>query len=375
MGEEPAPDLSGVTDFAALFGRAPAVFSDAPGRVNLIGEHTDYNGGLVLPTAIPQRTRVAIAPRGDGTVRAWSANLPGQAPEEYALGREAAGRGWLDYVQGVTFVLRRAGLPLQGFDVRLESDVPLGAGLSSSAALEIALLRGLRTALSLPLDDREMALLGQAAENDFVGARVGIMDQMASSLADESVALLLDARSLETERIPIPPAVEVGVIASGIRHDNARGGYGARRAECEEAARRLQVPLLRDVQERGPTSWESLPPPLDRRVRHVVTENDRVRRAVDALRSSALEELGELLSASHRSLRDDFDVSLPELDLLVEIAGREPAIRGARLTGGGFGGSVVLVGERGETRTAARRITRGYREKTGRAAEVLLPLA
>jgi galactokinase len=364
----------GVPGFAELYGREPEIAAEAPGRVNLIGEHTDYNGGFVLPTPIPQRTGVAISLRADRVVRVWSENVPGDRPAEYLLGEEAAGRGWIDYVQGVTAVLREEGLRLRGFDARIASEVPLGGGLASSAALEIALLRALREAFELPLDARAMALLGRRAENDFVGARVGIMDQMVCSLGSEGSALFLDTRSLETRNVPIPEAAEIGVIDSGVRHSHAGGEYGARRRECEEAARRLGVALLREVQEASPPPWERLPEPLNRRLRHVVTENARVLHAAEALRTGDVAALGGLFLESHRSLREDFEVSIAELDALVELARREPGIYGARMTGGGFGGSVVLMGARGETREAARRIARAYGERTGRAARVLLPL-
>jgi galactokinase len=360
--------------FAELYGRGPKTAAQAPGRVNLIGEHTDYNGGFVLPTPIPQRTGVELSPREDRLVRVWSENvLPGR-PEEYRLGEEAAGRGWVDYVQGITAVLRLEGQPLGGFDARIASEVPLGAGLASSASLEIALLRALRDAFGLPLDDREMAVMGRKAENDFVGARVGIMDQMVCSLGSDGSALFLDTRSLATREIPIPADAEIGVIDSGVRHGHAGGEYGTRRKECEEATRLLGAELLRDVPETSPPPWERLPEPLNRRVRHVVTENARVLEATEALESEDLPALGRLFLESHRSLRDDFEVSIPDLDALVERAGREPGIYGARMTGGGFGGSVVLLGVRGETGSAARRIARSHGERTGRAARVLLPL-
>src|SRR6266446_3808053 len=200
------PGRRGVS-FAALFGRSPSVTADAPGRVNLIGEHTDYNQGFVLPTPIPQRTVAEVAPRADEQVRAASASLAG-AVAEYALGAETPGRGWLDYVQGLTWALRADGALILGFDLRVVSSVPIGAGLASSAALEVAVLRALRAAFRLPLDDVELALLGQRAENEFVGARVGVMDQMAASLGVEGRALLIDTRSLEHRCVPLPAAAE-----------------------------------------------------------------------------------------------------------------------------------------------------------------------
>src|SRR5439155_1699661 len=232
--------------FAALFGRSPPVTADAPGRVNLIGEHTDYNQGFVLPMPIPQRTVAELAPRADEQVRAASASLTGEV-EQYALGAETPGRGWLDYVQGLTWALRSDGALILGFDLRVASSVPIGAGLASSGALEVAVLRALRAAFRLPLDDVELALLGQRAENEFVGARVGVMDQMAASLGAEGTALLVDTRSLAHRRVPLPAGAELVVIDSGVAHSNRAGGYNARRAECERACVLLGVAALREL--------------------------------------------------------------------------------------------------------------------------------
>ena len=223
-------------DFTTLFARPPAVAADAPGRVNLIGEHTDYNGGFVLPTAIPQRTRVELAPRDDEAVRVASTAKDGGDVLTFTLGAERPGRGWLDYVQGVTRLLRTGGHALRGFDARIDSAVPLGSGLSSSASLSVSLLRALRSAFGLALDDVAIARLGQRAENEFVGAQVGIMDPMAASLADEGTALFLDARSLAFERVPLPNGAELVVLNSGVAHDHAAGDYNTRRAECDAPA-------------------------------------------------------------------------------------------------------------------------------------------
>ncbi|HEY6146388.1 MAG TPA: galactokinase [Thermoanaerobaculia bacterium] len=338
------PHASG---FREVFGRPAEGAGEAHGRVNLIGEHTDYNGGFVLPTAIPQKTRAEVARRADATVRAASASEDGGRPSEYALGREARRRGWIDYVQGVTAELARLGLAVSGFDLWIRSTVPTGAGLSSSAALEVSVLRALRDLFGLALDDVSLALAGQRAENDLVGAPVGVMDQMASSLAAEGVALFLDTRSLEYERIPIPPQAEIAVIDSGVRHDHASGDYRKRREECEEAARLLGVRQLRDVSAGRLADVEKLPEPLNRRARHVVTENARVLEAADALRRRDLELLGRLFDASHDSLRDDFEVSVPAVDAIVAAARAHTDVFGARLTGGGFGGSVVILGREG----------------------------
>jgi galactokinase len=368
---EPTPDQA-APSFAELFGRPPLLTADAPGRVNLIGEHTDYNGGFVLPLAIPQRTRAALATRDDRRVRAWTANLPREI-EEYTLGEEQAGRGWLDYIQGVTQALLGAGHKVGGFDLRIESDVPLGGGLSSSAALEVSVLRALREAFGLRLDDVELALLGQKAENDLVGAPVGVMDQMASSLADEHRALFLDTRHMRYERVPLPAGLDIAVIDSGISHHHAASEYRTRRQECERAAEILGFPQLRDLDNQDLWRLAQLPEPLDRRARHVITENARVRAAVSAMQEGDLERLGKLVNASHDSLRDDFEVSLPEIDLLVDLARREDAVYGARLTGGGFGGSIVLLAEAGQGRAVADRVAEEYRKTTSEKGAVLVP--
>lgn len=351
---------------------ASAVRADAPGRVNLIGEHTDYSHGFVLPAAIPQRTRVLLAPRADIVVRVASHEI-GEAAA-YALGEERRSGRWLDYVQGVTWALREAGHAIWGFDAAIASDVPMGSGLASSAALEVALLRALRAAFGLDLDDVRLALLAQRAESAFVGARVGVMDQMAASLADDRTALFLDTRSLAWERVPLPRGAELVVIDSGVRHDHAAGGYNVRRSECERAATLLGVASLRDA---GPddVARAALPDPLSRRARHVVTENARVLEALAAMRAGDLARLGALFDASHESLRDDFEVSVPETDLLVDLARREPEVFGARLTGGGFGGSVVILARTGAGREVAVRVSRGYASHTGTAATTLVPAA
>ncbi len=335
--------------FARLFGRPASVTADAPGRVNLIGEHTDYNDGFVLPAAIPQRTRVEVASRDDRMVRVWSTQFAEDEPLTFAIGGETPGRGWIDYVQGVV-----VGLPqeaVRGFDARIASDVPAGSGLSSSAALEIALGRALRALFDLPLTDLDLARIGQRAETRFVGAPIGIMDQMACSFADSSTALFLDTRSLEYRRVPLPAGSALIVIDSGVTHDHAAGDYRVRREECAEAARWLGVAALRDVS--NPDALASLPPLLRRRARHVVTENARVRAAVEALDAGDCQRVGTLFAQSHASMRDDFEVSIPAIDRLVEIASATPGVFGARLTGGGFGGAIVALAEAASARAAA----------------------
>jgi galactokinase len=363
-----------VQSFEDIFGTAPAVAAEAPGRVNLIGEHTDYNGGFVLPTVIPQRTRVELVPRPDAAVRVWSANVDdAHRMAQFVLGRESQTRTWLDYVQGVTVALRQRGLHLRGVDMRIASTVPIGSGLSSSAALEVSVARALRSAFDLRLDDVELAMAGKWAENEFVGAPTGIMDQMVVSLGTPGAALFLDTRSLHFDRVPLPPSAELAVIDSGVRHRIVSGEYAARRRQCEEASRRLGVPELRDVPLARLADVEALEEPFCRRARHVVTEDERVLQAVAALRAHDLAQVGELFYASHASMRDDYEVSVPQVDALVEIASSEHDVYGARLTGGGFGGSIVILAKRGSGRAVAERVAERYRAECGETPTILLP--
>jgi galactokinase len=356
----------------------------ATGRVNLLGEHTDYNQGLVLPTAIPQRTEVVLQPREDRRVSAQSA-IESSAAREYELGQEQRGRGWLDYVQGVTRVLSGRGHALSGFALRVQSQIPTGSGLSSSAALLIALLRALREAFALPLSDLALAQLAQQVENEFVGAPVGILDPLACSLCEAGRALFIDTRTLFIESLALPASIELVVIHSGISHTLAAAAshgadYRTRRGECERAAEQLGVPSLRELDEADLCRVARLPAPLPARVRHVITENARVREAVEILRRGAASEedlhrLGALFAASHRSQREDYEVSLFEIDRLVEISAADLDIvpGAARLTGGGFGGSIVALARRGRARIAARRIADEYERATGQRATILVP--
>jgi galactokinase len=396
-----------VMTFEELFGRPPAVTARAPGRVNLIGEHTDYNDGFVLPAPIPQLTEVQIArsPDGGRTVRAWSANLPERGIASYRLGEERRQHDWIDYVAGITKALRDvSGLDVSGFDLRITSDVPLGSGLSSSASLEIALLRGLREAFGLALSDVDLARIGQRAENDLVGAPVGIMDQMAASLCRPGEVLFLDTADLTFEPVALPASLELVVIDSLVRHSHASSEYRTRREECEQACAALGIPSLRalDQHSAGPAAPAStsathsasasapaspsasasdalldrlaaLPEPLGRRARHVVTENRRVRQMVEALRKERLEECGRLLYEGHASMRDAYEITVPAIDLLVEIARAQPDVLGARMTGGGFGGSIVVLTRTGAGRDAADAIVRTYRQQSGNDAMVLVP--
>jgi len=358
--------------FESVFGRAPTVLGRAHGRVNLIGEHTDYSGGFVLPLAIPQSCAVALARTPGRGARAWSASYESDGIVEFELGSEARSQTWIDYIQGLTQAARAHGCALSGFEVLIDSDVPPGAGLSSSAALEVAVLRALRDAFGWRMGDVELATMAREAENDFVGAPVGIMDPMAASLASQDDALFLDTRSMEFEKVPVPAAAEVAVVDSGVPHRHAAGEYRARRAECDRAASLAGVKTLRDLFDAGGPVAQ-LPPPLDRRVRHVLSENRRVLEFVAAFREEDLAAAGELLRRSHQSLRDDFEVSIPELDLLVDLASARPGVFGARMTGGGFGGSIVILAVRGKAAEIAQSVAGDYNSQSGHAATVRVP--
>ena len=365
----------GTSNFETIFGAPAQVVGRAPGRVNLIGEHTDYNGGYVLPMATPQETIVELSVREGPEVRVHSANMGvGGEQRSFEIGEEARTGEWIDYVAGVTEALQKAAVRVTGFDARIDSNVPTASGLSSSAALSVALLRALRTALGLHLDDVQIALLGQRAETDFVGAPVGVMDPMAASLGSRGAALLIDTRTLQHEAVPFPEAAALVVVSSGISHDNAGPSYRTRREECERACRMLGVRELRDLSASDLGRAFDLPDPLPRRVKHVVTENARVLRSVAAMRAGDIESLGRLFSASHASMRDDYQVSLPEIDALVEIAEKAPSSLGARLTGGGFGGCVIALLRRGNEREVGERIAREYEARTGRTGTMIIPM-
>jgi len=344
--------------------------AEAHGRVNLIGEHTDYHHGYVLPTLVPQRVQVHMHRRGDRRVRAASSvALPVRGG--YELGSEARSGTWLDYLQGATALLTRGGASIAGFDLQIASTVPIGAGLSSSAALTIAILRGLRSLFDLPLDELELALTAHAVEFDFVGVPVGRMDPIACSLGREGEAMFLDTASLRVERVAIPDSIAIAVIDSGVTHKHAGGAYVERRRESFDAARALGVAYLCELGVDQLSRLNRLPPMLRKRARHVITEHARVIEAVGALRDADPARLGRLFTASHASLRDDYEVSTPEIDRLVAIAVDEPGVYGARLTGGGFGGAVVMVMEPGHSVDG---IAARYTREIGRPGKVLAML-
>lgn len=333
----------------------------APGRVNMLGEHTDYNDGFVLPATIPRYTHVELARSRDGFFHLYSENLSDAAAlVSYPDGGRAP-EGYARYVDGCVQVLRQQGATVPACSMLIQSDVPMGSGLSSSAALEVAVLRGLRELCRIELNDIALAQLAQQAEIEYAGVRCGIMDQMAASVGQADHLLFLDTRSLDSHLLPFPHATEIVVLDSGVARTLASSGYNARRAECERAAELLEVRALRDIDDTDVT--QKLPAPLDRRVRHVVTEN---RRVLAAAQGVGAREFGKLMNESHVSLRDDYEVSIPPLDTLVESLQACPGVFGARLTGAGFGGACVALCAAGtrfavQQRALSRYAAAGYR--------------
>jgi galactokinase len=358
--------------FRQSFGGAEPRLYRAPGRVNLIGEHTDYNDGFVLPAAIDLAAWVAAAPRQDRVVRVDAVDLGRRAERSLDEADPRPARDWSDYVFGVAFELERVGYRLRGADLVLTSDVPVGAGMSSSAALEVAVALALLDLAEIQLDPVEVAQLCQTAENRFVGTRCGIMDQFASCRGRAGHALLLDCRSLEVRDVPIPANVVLLVCDSRVTHALADGAYNERRAACESAVqalrrRRPDIRALRDVTlaelERA---RDEIPEVVWRRCRHVVTENARVVSAIDVLAAGDLTALGALLRASHESLRDDYEVSCAELDFLVDVASRCDGVFGSRLMGGGFGGSTINLVRPDALDAVAAALGAAYRERYGK---------
>ncbi|MES2317636.1 MAG: galactokinase [Pseudomonadota bacterium] len=335
---------AGPLSLANFFGGAPEAHESAPGRVNLLGEHTDYNDGFMLPVATPQRTEVALGASRDGHFSLYSATLDMSARFERAAG---APPGFASYVEGCVRMVEAEGITVPPLRVYVRSDLPVGAGLSSSAALEVAMLRALRSLLGLPFDDVALARMAQRAEIAYAKVHCGIMDQMAASLADDGHMLFIDARSLAHRLLPLPPESELVVIDSGVPRTLAGSRYNERRAECDAAAGLLGVPALRDVAD--PRTLAALPAPLQARARHVVHENLRV---LEAAAGVGAARFGQLMNASHASLRDDYAVSIPALDALCDILRDQDGVHGARLTGAGFGGACVALCRRGAGRSA-----------------------
>jgi galactokinase len=356
-----------IEEFAATFDRRPEIVSIAPGRVNLIGEHTDYNEGLVLPLAIDRYVLVAAAVRQDGVIRARSVDFDQRDEFPAAAVRRFRGsRGWRDYVRGVVWAFLNRFLPVTGADVLVTGDIPIGAGLSSSAALEVAVAGALNRISGAGLAGADLALLCQKAENVFVGVQCGIMDQMVSALGVAGHCLMIDCRDLTHRPVLLPAGFEIIVAESGVERNLADTPYNDRREECAQAARGLGVDSVRDVDETALAEARSdLPDHLFRRARHVVTENRRVRECVVALEDGDVTTAGGLMCGSHQSLRDDFEVSTPELDLLVELACVVDGVAGARLTGAGFGGCTVNLVREGDTAVLEEKVIQPYIARTG----------
>lgn len=353
-------------DFAALYGAEPEGVWSAPGRVNLIGEHTDYNDGFVMPFALPHVATAAVSRRGDGVLRLHSADVEGGVVE-LALDALApqSDDAWTAYPAGVVWALREAGHPVTGADVHLSSTVPTGAGLSSSAALEVVVALALNDLYELGLQRWQLARLCQRAENVYVGAPTGIMDQTASACCEEGHALFLDTRDLSQQQIPFDLAAEgmrLLVVDTQVKHAHSGGEYGKRRAGCEKGAALLGVDALRDI------PYGELDQALQRLgdeeevrrlVRHVVTEDQRVERVVALLRAGETRAIGPVLTEGHASLRDDFRISCPELDLVVDTALANGAL-GARMTGGGFGGSAIVLAEAADVDTVGKAVEEAF---------------
>lgn len=352
-----------INAFKDKYGEAPAHIVRAPGRVNLIGEHTDYNDGLVMPMAIDRAVWIALRPRSDKQVKLYSIDF--NTWGEFDLEDLAKAKGWLEYPKGVAWALQEEGYDLSGWEGVITGDVPRGSGLSSSAALELATARAFFEVSDFPWDAKKMARLGQKTENEYVGANTGIMDQLISAAGQEGYALLIDCRSLELESVSLPFDTVVVVMDTMTRHSHTDSGYNERREQCERAAAFFGVKALRDVSlELFSERAAELDDMVRRRARHVITENARTLEAADAMREGDALRLGRLMNASHDSLRDDFEVTNDALNIMVECAREQVSCYGARMTGGGFGGCAVALVEADGVETFVEKVGACYENKT-----------
>jgi galactokinase len=352
-------------EFRRRFGGEPSFLARAPGRVNLIGDHTDYNDGFVLPMAIDREVWIAVRARDDRQVAVHSIDFDEDA--KFALDDGGARRGgWAEYVRGVAWALEADGRPTSGWEGVAAGDVPVGAGLSSSAALELAAARTFAGVSGVVWQPVAMARIAQRAENEWVGVNCGIMDQLISAAGAEGHALLIDCRSLETRLVLVPESVAVVVLDTGTRRGLVDSAYNERRAQCEAAALLFGVRALRDVDLASFHARENELDPITRkRARHVVTENARTLQAAELLERGDVAGVGALMNESHRSLRDDFEVSRPELDTMVTLASREDACYGARMTGAGFGGCAVALVAHDQAEAFARTVAEAYTRTVG----------
>ena len=349
----------------------------APGRVNLIGEHTDYNDGFVMPAALNFSTFVSISQPSDGKLEIFSENFHESVSVDLTARPRPRG-DWSDYVVGVALMLQAAGYTVRGARLNIRGEVPIGSGLSSSAAIEVATACALVAISEINIDRVELAKLCRRAENEFVGARVGIMDQFVSLHGQAKKALLLDCRSLDYELLPLSQEAHLVVCNTMVKHELASSEYNQRREECEAGVKHLaqvlpHITALRDVTlEQLEAYGKDLPDVIYRRCRHVITENERVLKAGDALKRHDLAEFGWLMYESHRSLRDDYEVSCPELDIMVDLASRIEGVYGARMTGGGFGGCTVNLVTNEHVAEFKRAIAAGYEQKTKLKPEIFV---
>tara|TARA_R110002167_G_scaffold8206_13_gene38141 strand:+ start:1692 stop:2855 length:1164 start_codon:yes stop_codon:yes gene_type:complete len=355
--------------FTASFGYAPGRHFQAPGRVNLIGEHTDYNDGFVLPCAIDYQTLVAVSPRDDVTVRVVALDYDNQQ-DEFSLDSEIlphSSQLWSNYVRGVVKHLQMRGMVIGGADLAITGNVPQGAGLSSSASLEVVVGETFRQLYQLAMSQSDVALNGQAAENQFVGCNCGIMDQMVSACGAEHHALLLDCRSLETQLISMPESLSVMIINSNVKRGLVDSEYNTRRLQCEEAARILDIKALRDISlAELQRQKDSMPALVYKRAHHVVSDSERTLLAAEALRNNDLSALSDLMAASHVSMRDDFEITVEPIDYIVELLSSYLGQNGGvRMTGGGFGGCIVALMPHELVDGAKQLIAQKYQAKTG----------
>ena len=363
--------------FAELYGGHPTVYR-APGRVNLIGEHTDYNDGFVMPAALNLYTYVAVTPRPDRRLLVYSENFDEACDVDLDSIRPGKSGHWSDYVRGVAGVLESSGYKLRGADLAIASEVPLGSGLSSSAALEVSTAWALLSNSEINVDRNAIPQICQQAEHLYPETKCGIMDQFISCHGRAGHALMLDCRSLDFQLLPLPGDVRLMVCNTMVRHEHASGGYNTRQGECQEGLRALQQALpeiraLRDVTIDELEQHRSrLSPLIYKRIRHVVTENERVKMAASALQAADMAKLGELMADSHRSLRDDYEVSTPELDLMVELARDQKDVYGARMTGGGFGGCTINLVHSARAGEVQQRLEQNYEAKTGLSPTIII---